>query len=72
LPIRNRRGFSHEKLIFIAGATYFVTRRWDKLSQRDRTKIKNQAKKLGYKAAQFVGRELEELDYRLAWKKLGR
>lgn len=61
-----------KKLILIAGATYFVTRHWDKMSQRDRNKVKIQAKKFGYKAAQFVGRELEELDYRLAWKKLGR
>lgn len=59
-----------KKLIIIVGATYLATRHWDKMSQGDKTKIKTQAKNLGYKVAQFIGRELEEIDHRMAWQKL--
>jgi hypothetical protein len=55
-----------KKLIVIVGVTYFVTHRWDSMTQGDRNKIKAQAKELAYKAAQVIGRELEELGYRVA------
>lgn len=61
-----------KKLVFIVGATYFATRHWDNMPEGDKTKFKDKAKTLGYKAAQFIGRELEEIDYRMAWRKLGR
>jgi hypothetical protein len=61
-----------KKLIFIAGATYFVTRRWYKMPQSDKNKVKTNAKTLAYKAGELVGRGLEELDYRMAWHKLGK
>lgn len=61
-----------KKLIFVVGATYFATRHWEKMSQRDRNKLKTKAKKLASKTAQVIGRELEEFDYRMAWRKLGR
>lgn len=61
-----------KKLLLVAGITYLVTRHWDQMPERDKTKTKQQAKDLVYKTAQFVGRELEELDYRMAWKRLGR
>lgn len=58
-----------KKLIFVVGATYFATRHWEKMSQRDRTKLKNKVKKLASKTAPVIGRELEDLDYRMAWRK---
>jgi hypothetical protein len=61
-----------KKLIFIAGATYFVTRRWDKLPESAKNKVRTNAKNLAYKAGEMVGRGLEELDYRMAWHKLGK
>jgi hypothetical protein len=61
-----------KKLIFVVGATYFVTRHWENMSQRDRNKLKTKTKKLASKTAQVIGRELGELDYRRAWRKLGR
>ena len=72
-----------KKLIIVAGATYFVTRHWEKMSPRDKKQLGKQVSKvvgelgenivdLGYKVAQVIGRGMEEVDYRMAWKKLGR
>lgn len=52
------KGFIMKKLIFIAAGTYFATRHWGKLSNRDKNKIKAQTRDLISKSSAKAAKEL--------------
>lgn len=58
-----------KKLILIGGGTYFAIRHWDKLSNRDKKRIKTQARGLVSKGSAKAAEELTKYRSKMAARK---